>query len=452
MDEESAACSLRDLFYILFKNKISIALFVLVTIVTVFLGLQMWPEAYEARAAVLVKMGRENVAVPNMPNASQQVIASMGVRKEDINSEIEMLSNRYIAEKIVNKLGVDSLLPSDDPPVTFFKRMKYKVKLVAKKVKEQLLEVLYATDLKKKLPVKEQVILAVQGSLDAKQISNSDVIEVKFRWIHPIIAKAAMDTLLEFYMDHHLSSHKTSGSREFFEKQVARIEQRLLASEDELQALRETEGIVSFDEQKLTVLGQLNNFMASRNDTQTELSASYEKTLEYEKQLEMIMGSISPGFERTYATAESELLLERVTLKSLNMKKMMQDKHIASYQKDLSRLNTFDTRLKRLNRQIQLDEENYRLYRKQLEEAKITETLDNERVVNVRVIDPATASYVPVKPRKLLIMGLSILLSLVFGIAIAFISELVQHTVNTVEDVNRYLNLPVLATIEEEKK
>ena len=117
----------------------------------------------------------------------------------------------------------------------------------------------------------------------------------------------------------------------------------------------------------------------------------------------------------------------------------------------MNRLNTFDTKLKRLNRQIQLDEQNYSLYRKKLEEAKTTETLDNERVVNVRVIDPATASYVPVKPRKLMIMGLSILLSLVFGIAIAFISELVQHTVNTVEDVNRYLNLPVLATVEEEK-
>lgn len=452
MEEENAAFSLRDFFYILFKSKISITLFILATTATVFIGLQFRPEVYEARAAVLVKMGRENVAVPNMPTGSQQVIASMGVRKEDINSEIEILSNRYIAEKVVNKLGLDFLFPESEPPKTLFKRIKYRVKEVVKKVKEVIMEILYAIDLKKKLPLKERVTMAVQGSLDAMQVSNADVIEIKFRWIHPLIAKIVLDTVIEFYMEHHLISHKTSGSREFFQKQAARIEQSLLASEDKLQKLKEAEGISSFKEQKLTLLGQLNNFTASRNDTQTELSASYERTVELSRQLDMLLGSITPGFERAYATAESELLLERVQLRSLNMKKIMSDKHVASYRKDLDRLNTFGTELKRLNRQIQIDEENYRLYRKQLEEAIIMETLDNERVVNVRVIDPATASYVPVKPRKLMIMGLAVLLSLIFGIAAAFISELVQHTINTVEDVNRYLNLPVLATVEEEKK
>lgn len=447
------AFSLRDVYYVLFRHKISIIILFFVMLLTIIVGIYIWPEKYEAKAIIFVKMGRENItlsAVP--PSTQQQVMAFSGVRKEDINSEIEILRNRFIIEKTVNELGIDFFFPKAVKPKTFLKRVKYELRGLYQKVKNSIHKVLYKLGLKKRLSDYENIVLAVQKSLSAKQVSSSDVIEVNFRWFNPEIATMALDSLLKFYMEHHLEAHKSSGGHEFFQKQVNIIGKSLEETENRLEFLKKREGITSFQSQRNFVLGKLTDFQASLKNTQTELAETTSKVGELKKQMSLLVNAITPAFATAYKEAEKELLLHEVRLTSLNAKQKMLKQHVGSYQNDLERLNLYEVELKRLERQIQIDEENYRLYRKKLEETRIFDVLDNERIVNVRVIDPPASSFIPVGPRKLLVIGIGLLASLIIAVGYAVVSEYLDHSIKTAEDVKRHLDLSLLASFKEVKK
>lgn len=450
-NQTNSTFSLRDFYEVFFKHKALIIVLFFTTVITVFVGLSILPETYEARAKILIKLGRENVSLPPVvPSSQQQMVSSLGLRKEDINSEIEILQNTFIIENVVNKLGIDHLFPKASSPETFFEKLKFEFKQIFRNVKDSIYEVLYELDLKKRLSRHEMAVQAVQKCLNVEQVRNSDVISVAFRWPSPQIATEVLDALIAFYLVHHLEVHRISGGHEFFQKQVEIIGERLKSSENKLKRLKKKEGIFSYQDQRLALLNQLANLKASLKDSQTELRITWAEIEKLRKQMDALLSSISPGFDTSYKAAEKALLLQEVHLTSVTEKKLMLENHIASYQNELNKLNLYDTELKRLNRQIQINEDNYKLYRKKLEEARISEVLDNERIVNVKVIEPSLASSAPVRPRKLLIVALGIVLSLLAGIGFAFLAEYFDHSIKTAEEVSRYLELPLLASIPEE--
>jgi capsular exopolysaccharide synthesis family protein len=65
----------------------------------------------------------------------------------------------------------------------------------------------------------------------------------------------------------------------------------------------------------------------------------------------------------------------------------------------------------------------------------------------VQVIDPAEPDYRPVKPNKIVNIGLGIVVGLVIGIGLAFFIEYLDTSVKTIDDVERALQAPVLGVI-----
>jgi len=95
-------------------------------------------------------------------------------------------------------------------------------------------------------------------------------------------------------------------------------------------------------------------------------------------------------------------------------------------------------------RAARANEENYLLYLRKQEEARISDALDRQRISNVLVAEAAT---VPFKPR-----GRSLLVILLGGVFAAFASVMLAFVVDrwdpsfrTPEEVQDYLGTPVLA-------
>ena len=99
---------LREFLTVLFKHKSRIAamvsLFVLIGLVLSFL----LPPVYEARSTVLIKVGREYLS--NAESGSARALLSLE-QQEVLNSEIQILSNRELIEKVVTRLTVETLYP-----------------------------------------------------------------------------------------------------------------------------------------------------------------------------------------------------------------------------------------------------------------------------------------------------------------------------------------------------
>jgi capsular exopolysaccharide synthesis family protein len=70
-----------------------------------------------------------------------------------------------------------------------------------------------------------------------------------------------------------------------------------------------------------------------------------------------------------------------------------------------------------------------------------------EQRKNIRIIEPAQVPGGPVGPQRMRAIMIGLFLSLAAGIGLAFLLEYLDNTIKTVEDVNRYAQLPALSVI-----
>ena len=81
---------------------------------------------------------------------------------------------------------------------------------------------------------------------------------------------------------------------------------------------------------------------------------------------------------------------------------------------------------------------------KRLEESKVAEVMvPNE----VQVVDAATLPEKPVKPRKVLTMIIGIILGGIVGTGLVIAKSMLNRKINTTDDVENILGLPVLGII-----
>ena len=145
--------------------------------------------------------------------------------------------------------------------------------------------------------------------------------------------------------------------------------------------------------------------------------------------------------------AEEEKKEQNARLAGLKAKLKNQKLHITAYQEELKTLDGFGKRMNELERQVAIDEANYKLYLTMFEEAKISESMDKQKIANVSVIEPAVPIMEPVKPKKKLNVLIGGFLGFFAGIGMAFFAEFIRPVFRTREDIDQFLGLPVLATV-----
>ena len=97
-----------------------------------------------------------------------------------------------------------------------------------------------------------------------------------------------------------------------------------------------------------------------------------------------------------------------------------------------------------LERDVKTNRELYDMFMSQL---KGTNAVSNLQSVVARVVDPAIANSTPIKPKKQMIVMLAFVLSLMLGVAVAFLLEHLDTSVRSAEDAESKLGLPLLAAV-----
>jgi uncharacterized protein involved in exopolysaccharide biosynthesis len=476
--ENDSMGNLRDILNIFFKHKerMLTTFFIIVTTVTVCSFL-MAP-VYEASSKILVKFGRENVFTPTSPVAGgNQPILFDSSREERINSEIEILKGRKLIETVLLNVGCTTIYPdiNKDP--------------------------LIPRPWSKKLTPLEKAILAFKKKLDVEGIRKSDVIEVKFEHKDPLIAAQVVNKLIDAFLDHHLSVYKQSQHYSFFDDQVTLLENKLKDSENELKDIRRQHNISSMEEQKTLLLKQISDLELELAHTRSEISENEGKKQALKGRSSVVIAQSDMGIEtdfNPYAISairsrlaelklSEEALLAKYTEQSimvtnirkeiqtaqellnkeektyhdkmvtsithtvnaLRSKENSQKEHLVAYQQELDKINAIELRLKELAREVKLNEDNYQLYIKNMEEARISDAMDNQKIANISVIEAAQPPIRPIRPKKMLNILLSIILGSLAALGAAFSSEYLHHTFNSSAEVKGKLGVQVLATIPE---
>ncbi len=361
-------------------------------------------------------------------------------------------------------------------------------------------------------PLDKLALVQFEKDFSVSPVKSSSVIEISFRNSNPQVTAEVLDKLVYFYGAKRLEVFKDPKSILFLEKKVAEYLENLRKTENDIEAYKQQNQVYSHGEQLTLLLGQqasLENSLMVNNNSLKELQ---QKLTSLQNQIKTIQESV-PAAEsagRNGASPNAQLLALQMKEQELLgkykednrlvsdvrnqievLKKFLKDpknageaspglqpnpvyletqKEIIKTTADLSalgvtntsiktqlqevnqRIQAFDLRekkLRELERERANDEKNYQIALKKLEEARVFDDMDRQKMTSVSLIQPATIPLEPSKPSKklpvFLLMGA--VLGLGGGAGLAYLLEMMQASMTTPQDAEKHLNLPVLTSI-----
>lgn len=481
------------------------------TVLTGLVCLQVFfTELYESKATLLVKIGRETSEIPTSVVNGQ--LLSQGVRIQDINSEVQLLSSRALVEAAVDRIGPDQFKSVLKTPESVWGYPKYYLKIVSRWGKAQYKEVLYALNLKKRLPWREDVIVAVSEAVKVEPVKESDVLVLKVSLPSPELAVRTANEILSEYMTRRGKARQNEAALDYFEQQTDQYRELMDKSAGARARVRGNWEISSAGEQRTLLLKQLSDLQTQkvdldaqifrleqeRGEMQQKLAALPAKLTKEETQvrnpalqslkermtnLEMerakLIGRYQPDSDMVKKlTSEIEALTRALqnepatvlatTVSETNplrkqFEKGIEDRQveiaglrkraekvqqpITDIEQQLARLNTGSDHFEQAEREYRLAEQQYLIFHKRRDEARVSEELDARRVANVSIVGTPELPYEPVYPRKLFIMGIMLPAALVLGIGIAALLETLNDRVRVQSDLAALPGVDYLGTV-----
>jgi uncharacterized protein involved in exopolysaccharide biosynthesis len=294
------------------------------------------------------------------------------------------------------------------------------------------------------------------------------VIEVSFKHKDPKLAATVVNTFANAYLEKHLKVHKNPESADFFEEQSKILKSKLIQTEARLKSFKEQHNVTDLDEEQRILLKQISDLRAELDRTLSQeietksqirpLRPHEERLVELELKEKELLTKYTPN-SRLVRNVREEIKMVRDDIlfrnqaehKAIDAKKETQIKQLAYYQNKLEKLNRIKMKLDHLKMAADVDRQNYLLYMTRFEETRISDAMDNKKISSVSLIEPALPPLKPVSPKVLLNVFLGIFLSVFGGLVLAFFAEYLDNSLEKPYDVERVLQLPVLASIPELK-
>jgi polysaccharide biosynthesis protein PslE len=478
---------LRSVVHVLFKRKWLILSFFLIVTATASVALvKLNKTAYQASAQIVVAPGRENVADLTLPTSGAVTPRFSFVLDEQIARAAELITSRYLAERVVREIGPTALYPDLLQPSPFATLGGF---LAAKPMTEDvLLEAAVA---------RYQEMLSVEAGKSA-------FLTISFRHPNPEMAARVVNLLCDKYIDRHLSVTKNPESKAFFEQQFEQLKKKVAESEARFRDFKIRYGITgTIHDEEDNVAKQAAALRAGVIDARSLAAESQSRAAQLKGQLANTARNSSvitalqekltaleleeSAMALRYTAANPSLIALRDQIKGLraSLREAEGNKSYGTTARDgslygrlqedalraeaersahaareasqngklneltgrLASLNAVETEYNHLEQQLALDQQNFKLYQTKFEESRINEAMDAERIASVRITDKAKVPINPVNAKLPLKMALGAAFGLFGGIALAFLLQVLGGRLETAEDVERVLNLPVLASI-----
>jgi uncharacterized protein involved in exopolysaccharide biosynthesis len=104
-----------------------------------------------------------------------------------------------------------------------------------------------------------------------------------------------------------------------------------------------------------------------------------------------------------------------------------------------------------LLRDAKTAEDNYLLYLNKREQAHISDAFDKNRILNVSIAQPATIPFRPVNPATMILL-LGWIFACLASTGVVLMQEQLNPTLRRPEQIEQYLDVPLLANLSGENK
>jgi uncharacterized protein involved in exopolysaccharide biosynthesis len=360
---------------------------------------------------------------------------------------------------------------------------------------------------------REEAIIQIEKNLEVDAEHDSTVIVLTYDAETAILAQQVLSALVATYRDEHVRLHRTNGARPFFAKQRDALQAQLVAAETNLRDAKNRMGLASIDSRRSTLETRLSSIELNRNSTIQSIASTSARVAAlqahadampermhastsvmpntgadalraqlYSLQIQLsnlenryrpdhpLVASTRAQVEEARQMLDQEAGSRQVTVDSVNDNQRALLLELAKVQSllagfeaqldelneqraaalaDLRQLNDFEVEIEELEREATLARTNFYGYADDLEEARINEALDRERIMNATVAQTATLAEKPISPSKMLIGALSLALATAGTTLVVLASEKLDSRVHTEDQVEDILRLPVVASVPE---
>jgi len=513
----SVQLSRRDFYRMLSRHRWK-ALFTFLVVVCSTTSLSLLsPKIYQSQSMLYVRLGRENVRLdPTATLGQTSVMTIPESRESEINSVVEILKSRAIAEKVVDAIGPDVILGLDTNPVENVNHEQVTSNpeehiasgLSSKMWNDTLVKLGLITPISRR----EQAIVKLRRNFSADAFKKADLLSLSYRATSAALAQKIVAKFTELYLEEHVSLNRTPNAHQFLEQQTDRLRVQLTQSENELKKLKQETELVSSDSQSALLVGRINRLQDELLATETLAAATKTEVEALREKLSSLsekqVSAVTSGLNNTAADGMRQLLYglqlqekklaaeytdEHVALKNIR-EQIIHAKAILNEEKDSrstvtegpsraheeinlallrqeallssmeSKVNTLsdqlvstrgqlkiqienELRIATLQRDVQLQEANFRKYVDNLEQAHIDRALETERISNINVVQAASYSEKPVGPNVVFNLAGGVIGGVFAGLGLALLAESLDHSLKTPEEIESKLNLPLLASI-----
>ncbi len=437
---------------------------------------------YRAQMKLLVRPGRADAPVSAQTNAPLDM-TRLAITEEELNSEVELLQDDDVLRKVVEETGLGGrdwlhfLRMHEGRP----ERVERAARHLAKKLqvepvkKTNLITVKYASSdpamaakvlqsvakayLEKHAAVHrprgEFPFFAQQASESRQQLDEAEQKLLQFMAADNVIAAdQERDLVLQ-----RVSA--TEGSYRETQAELVETQQRMQVLQSQLAKLpeRTTTQVRSADNAEVlsALKSSLQTLQVKRIELLTKFEPSHRLVLEVDQQISETGTAIArenaaPLRDETtdrnshYEWAMAELEKSEVQFRALRARAAEIGAQLASYQQAARQFGQAAITQDDLQNSEKAAEENYLLYLKKREEARMADALDEQGIVNVALAEQPVAPALPVLSTWT-VLAIAMVAAGAGGAGAAFAADYVDQGFRTPDDVLAYLNAPVLASL-----
>ncbi len=422
--------NLRGILHAFFKHKKKfIIIFLLFLISGLYLLFNAVP-VFESRGSMLVKFGQGARPEMNMPD-NRPIELARNDRKEIIESYVRILQSHDLLSDVASDVGIERLYPSMNGP-------------------------------SKELATQNAVMNLLDGDMNIYTGDESNLIEVYVENGDPAIAAQFAKKLMEMFIIRQAEVYNNVQSS-FLDTQIEAMRDRLAKSREKLRTFKGEKGISAIDEEMAELLKEKTSLSTAAFQSTTE--AQIQSATEAQTALAQIK-SEQADMRATYkpdspllkqmnesvAIAKKELYSRQADVRAKGSATNSLKSKIASINQRISWLEQQRGEYNELEQQIRMDEENYQYYQQRGEEARVNNLLNSQNITRISIIDTPTASPIPVRPNKKLILLAFLMAGMLCGLAAVLISEVLDDRLITSDQVRAATGLPVLASFSKAKR
>lgn len=466
---------------------------VLFTFIAVVLGTAtvtyLLPNKYESRMKILVKNQRVDVAITPEATGGAPVGVETEISENEINSEIELLTSRDLLTQVVKETPL-----SQPVAAAFWRRSMPEAERLEK----------IETDLAKDLvinPVKKANVISISYAANSPEVAAAVLkklgelyLEKHLQLHHPTGASDFFKDKADQYetqlhdAEKQLTDFQQGNNlvvlpqqKDLTLQRTAEAKSKLLESEA---TVNESTNRIKRIEQQLAVTPKriitqskslpaqysaerLNTMMVELQNRRTQLLTKFRPddrlVREVDEQIRTTRQALAKAESQTATEQATDLNPLRQSLETdLSRARLEQTgaqarrdtlaAQLREYEGSLKNLEGDTTKHNDLQRQVKEAEENYQLYAKKREEARIADELDRQKITNVSIAEAPSVPRIPAWPNRPLNLVLGIFVAALLSLGTVFSAEMLGDTIHTPRQLEALTGSSVLATVPENSR